>query len=284
MRVAVVKRLQQFLSGESSGVRMGYTLAIAGHVMVALLFIFGAFERIEPASAVVTVPVGIVMDTPAAQAPSSPASEPNEQNPAPSLPPVSDADKKAKAPLEAQDVNGADLPKQQGRDGGDPRSDPAGVPQQPTDGDLASGAASPSSQAQRVAPIGPAPPQTTASEPGEDELTALKEEKLECGRKAKRPSLSAAIRHEARVIGFATEAQGLAIIRSSQLILDRHVNPHYLTSPQVWAETPDGAVKFVVALPAGFRVNEGDVIEVDQGYVDPSDPCHYIPNVAVGKP
>ena len=132
MRVAVVERLQQFLSRESSGVRMGYTLAIAGHVMVALLFIFGAFERIEPASAVVTVPVGIVMDTPAAQAPSSPASEPNEQNPAPGLPPVSDADKKAKAPLEAQDVNGADLPKQQGRDGGDPRSDPAGVDERKT--------------------------------------------------------------------------------------------------------------------------------------------------------
>jgi hypothetical protein len=30
-------------------------------------------------------------------------------------------------------------------------------------------------------------------------------------------------------------------------------------------------------------VNAGDVIEFDQGYVDPSDPCQYIPNLAVSK-
>jgi hypothetical protein len=284
MRVAVVQWLQQFLLKESGGARMGYGLAIAGHVVIALLLIFGAFERIEPASAVVTVPVEIVMDKPDAQAPSSQASAPNEQNPPPSLPPVSDADKRAKAPIATRDVNGIDLPKQPGHDGGDPSSDPAGIPQPPADGEPASGAAAAPSQAMNVAPIGPAPPQTAASEPGEDEFTALKEEKLECGRKAKLQSPTEAIRYQARVIAFVTAAQGLALTRWSQVVMDRHVNPHYLGSQQVFAETLHGAHKIAVVLPAGFAVNAGDVIEFDLGYIDPSDPCHYIPNVAVGRP
>jgi hypothetical protein len=49
-------------------------------------------------------------------------------------------------------------------------------------------------------------------------------------------------------------------------------------------ETLDGTIKSAVALPAGFPVNEGDVIEVNLGHVDPSDRCQYIPNVAISKP
>ena len=283
-RVAVVQWLQQFLRQESSGARMGYGLAIAGHVIIALLLIFRAFERIEPVSAVVEIPVEIVMEKPNAQAPPSPDSASNEQNPSRGIPIVADVDKRAKAPLATLDVNGIDLPKQPGHDGGDPSSDPAGVPLPPADGELASGAASVPSWAMNVAPIGPAPPKTAAREPGEDELTALKEEKFECGRKAKRPSPTEAIRNQARVLGFATAAQGLAVIRSSQVIADRHINPHYLTSQQVFVETLDGAKKGSVVVPAGVTVNEGEVIDFDQGHIDPSDPCQYIPNIAVSKP
>ena len=282
--VAVVKWLQQFLLQESSGARMGYGLAIAGHVVIVLLLIFGAFERIQPASAVVTIPVEIVMEKPNAQAPPPPDPAPNQQNnPPPGTPAVADVDKRAKAPLATLDVNGIDLPKQPGQDGGDPSPDSAGVPLPPPDGDLASGAASVPSWAMLAAPIGPASPQTTARKPGEDELTAIKEEKLECGRKAKLQSPTEAIRYQAKVIGFATEAQGLALIRSSQLVLDRHINPRYLRSQQIFAETLRGAHKLAVVLPAGLTVNEGDVIEFDLGHVDPSDPCRYIPHIAVGK-
>lgn len=282
--MTVVTRLQQFLRRESSGVRMGYGLAIVGHVIITLLLIFGAFERIVPASAVVSVPVGIVVEKPDAQAPASPDSEPNAQNNSPSgIPAVADADKRAKAPPAKLNVNGADQPKQPGHDGGDPSADPAGTPQPPADGDIASGAAAAPSRAANLAPVGPAPPQTTASEPGEDELTALKEEKLECGLKAKLLSPTETNRYRAKVMGFATEAQGLALIRSSQLVLDRHINPNYLGDQQVFAETLSGGHKLVVVLPAGFTVNKGDVIEFDLGYVHPTDPCHYIPNVAVSK-
>jgi hypothetical protein len=38
-----------------------------------------------------------------------------------------------------------------------------------------------------------------------------------------------------------------------------------------------------VVLPAGLTVNAGDVIEFDQGHVDPSNPCQYIPNLAVSE-
>lgn len=281
--MAVVERLQQFLRRESSAVRMGYGLAIAGHIIITLLLIFGAFERIVPASAVVSVPVGIVMDKPNGEGPPSPDSEPSEQAAPSNVPVIADADKRAKAQLAKQDVNGADQPKQPGHDGGDPSAAPAGAPQPPADGDLASGAASAPSKATPYAPVGPAPPQTTSSDPGEDELTALKEEKLECGLKAKLQSPTEAMRFRAKVMGFATEAQGLALIRLSQVALDRHINPHYLKDQQVFAETLQGAHRLVVVIPAGFTVKEGDVIEFDLGHVNPSDPCHYIPNIAVAK-
>jgi hypothetical protein len=55
-------------------------------------------------------------------------------------------------------------------------------------------------------------------------------------------------------------------------------------APSAWrffADTWEG--KTAVVLPAGLTVNVGDVIEFDQGRVDPSDPCQYIPNLAVSK-
>jgi hypothetical protein len=36
-------------------------------------------------------------------------------------------------------------------------------------------------------------------------------------------------------------------------------------------------------LATGLIVNVGDVIEFDEGHIDPSDPCQYIPNFAVSK-
>jgi hypothetical protein len=283
--MAAVKWLQQFLSRESSAVRVGYGLAIAGHIIITLLLIFGAFERIVPASAVVTIPVGIVMEKPNAQVPPPPPdSAPNEQNnPPPSPPPVADVEKRAKAPVAKQNVNGADQPKQPDHDGGDPKSGPAGIPQPPADGEAASGATAAPSQSASLAPVGPAPPQTTASDPGEDELTAIKEEKLECGLKEKLLPPTQTNRYQAKVVEFASTAQGLALIRTSQQVLDRHINPRYLESRQVIVETLLGAHKLAVVLPAGFSVSEGDVIEFDLGHVNPSDPCHYIPNIAVSK-
>ena len=273
----MVERSQHFLQ-ESNNRRMSYGLAIAGHVIIALLLLLGFFERTTEPASVAATPVEIVMEEPAAASP-PPVSAPNEQNGLPSIPALADADKRAKAPPAALDVNGVDLSKQPGHDGGDPSTVPAQLPMPRAAGDLASGAASLPSWA--VEPIGLAQRQATAHESGEDELTAIKEPKLECGAKARGPSLRAGIRKQAVVIGIATAAQALAMTRSTQVLTDRRINPNYATNTEVFADTWVG--KAIVVLPAGLTVNAGDVIEFDQGYVDPSDPCQYIPNFAVSK-
>ena len=273
----MVEWLQHFLRQESNNRRMAYGLAIAGHVIIALVLLLGFFERTEPAT-IAAMPVEIVMEEPVAASP-PPVPAPNEQNDLPSIPAVADADKRAKAPLATLDVNGVDLSKQPGHDGGDPSSNPAKLPMPRAAGDLASGAASLPSWA--VEPVGLAQRQATARESGEDELTTIKEPKLECGAKARLSPPRVRIRKQAMVIGIATAAQALAMTRSSQVVADRRVNPNYATNTEVFADTWVG--KAIVVLPAGLTVNAGDVIEFDQGYVDPSDPCQYIPNLAVSK-
>ena len=145
-------------------------------------------------------------------------------------------------------------------------------------GDLASGVSLPS---WAVEPIGLAQRQATTRESGEDELTAIKEPKLECGAKARRPSPRAGIREQAAVTGIATPAQVLALVRSTQVMMDRHINPNYIANIEVFTDTWEGHT--VVVLPAGVTVNVGDMIEFDLGHIDPSNPCQYIPNLAVSK-
>jgi hypothetical protein len=276
--MAVVERWQHFLRQDSNNRRLAYGLAIAGHLIIALVLMRGLFEQAEP-SPVEAMPVEIVMEEPAAPSP-PPVSAPNEQNVLPSLPAVADTDKRAKAPLATWDVNGVDLPKQPGHDGGDPTSDPAGLALPPAAGDLASGAAA-SLPSWAVKPIGLSQQQATAREPGEDELTAIKEPKLECGAKAKWAAPRSKIRQQAMVIGIATAAQAQAMTRSSQVLIDRRISPNYATNTAVFADTWEG--KTAVVLPAGLTVNVGDVIEFDLGHVDPSNPCQYIPNLAVSE-
>jgi hypothetical protein len=302
-RVAAVDRLQQFSLRESDDSSMGYWLSIAGHVIILLLLMFGLLERIELIP-VTAIPIEVVMVKPAEAArqdvpdptPAAPAISAQSEQKHPEqdhleqkhleqkhpsgIPAVADVDKRAKAPLAARNVNGIDRPKQPGRDG----RDQSGIPLPPVpDAETASGGLSDPSRTMVVAPIGPAPPQTTAREPGEDELTAVKEQKLECGAKAKGPSPAVAARRQARVRGFLTEAQALAVMRSTQASRDRHINPNYIANQRVFAETLDGIERFVVLLPAGLTVNVGDVIEYDRAHIDPSDSCGYIPNLAVSK-
>jgi hypothetical protein len=225
---------------------------------------------------VAAIPVEIVMEESAAASP-PPVSAPNDV--LPSIPAVADADKRAKAPRTARNVNGVDQPKQPGHDGGDPSPDPAGLATARAAGDLASGAASLPSWA--VQPIGPAQQQAMAREPGEDELTAIKEPKLECGSKARWLSPRTGTRKQAVVTGIATAAQALAMTRSSQVLADRRESPNYATGMAAFVETWEG--KTGVVLATGLTVNVGDVIEFDEGHIDPSNPCQYIPNFAVSK-
>jgi hypothetical protein len=272
--VTVVEWLQHFLLHGSDNRRMAYGLAIAGGLIIALILLLGFFERTEPAP-VAAMPVEIVMEEPAAASP-PPVSTPNERSSLPNLPAVADADKHAKTQRARVDVNGVNRPQQPGQDGGDPSSGPIKVPMPRADGDLASGVSLPS---WAVEPIGLAQQQATARESGEDELTAIREAKLECGAKARRRSPRAGIRGQAEVLGIATPAQALALVRSTQVMMDRHINPDYVANMEVFTETWEG--RTVVVLPAGVTVNVGAMIYFDFGHVDPSNPCQYIPNLAV---
>jgi hypothetical protein len=265
--------LRHFLQQESNNRRMAYALAVAGHVAIALFLLVGFFGRTEPAL-VAAMPVEIVVEEPAAASP-PPAPAPNKQSVLPSIPAVADADKRAKAQRAARDFNGVDQPKQPGHDGGDPSPDPAELATPRANGDLAS------LSSWAIQPVGPTQQQAMAREPGEDELTAIKEPKFECGAKAKWPSPRTGTRKQAVVVGIATAAQALAMNRSSQVLADRRVSPNYATGLAVFTETWEG--KTGVVLATGFNVNVGDVIEFDEGHIDPSDPCQYIPNFAVSR-
>ena len=292
--VPAVKWLRKLLQQESSGIRVALGLALAGHLIIAALLLLGAFERPE-AAAVDSIPVEIVMEKPDTPAPQDPQATPdprpspspttpasNEQNPWPSIPAVADVDKRAKALLATLDVNGIDLPKQPGQDGGDPKRDIAGIPLPSADGEIAAGADAASTFAMHLAPVGAAPPQTAAREPGEDDMTAIKEQKLECGRKARGRYRTTGGRVQARVIGIASAAQAEQMARISQVETDRRFDPKYKKTLSVFVETKDGNTGPVV-LSAGLSVNVGDVIEVEFGHIDPSNPCQFIPNVAVSK-
>ena len=290
----VVDRLQQFQqsfpqSSDYSGI--GYGLSISGHVIIALLLLFGVFEHIERIP-VTAIPVEIVMDKPAeADRQDAPAASPaapalNEQNRSSGTFAVADVEKRAKAPLAAVNVNGVDQPKQPGHDGADPvsnpSSDPAGSPLPKSEDELAPGDVPAPSQAMVVGPLGPAPPQTTAREPGDDELTALAEQKIQCGIMAKLQLRTAPIRNRGRVISFPTETMRLVSLRKTQLLADRRVNPNYLRSQTVIVEL-DGFRRHTVDLPSGFTVYAGDEIEFNRGYIDPANACQFIPAIAVRK-
>jgi hypothetical protein len=280
--MAAVEWLQRLLLQESSNRRIAYGLAIAGHLIIVLILLLSFFGRTEPAP-IEAMPVEIVTEEPPATPPAPVAtpnevSKPDERSNLPNIPAVADAEKHAKAQPGTVDANGVDQPKQPGHDGGDPNLGQIEDPTPRADGDMASGASLPS---WAVEPVGLAQQQATARESGEDELTAIKEAKLECGAKATQRALRARTRGQATVRGIATPAQALALVRSTQVMMDRHINPNYLANMEVFTDTWQG--RTVVVLPAGVTVNVGEMIDFDYGYVDPSNPCQYIPNLAVGK-
>lgn len=280
---AAVSRVQRWAQSFLRGFRrsgMGIGFSIAGHAIIALLLLLEVFARIEPLPATQT-PVEVVIEKPPQAQPQKDSS--NAQNGLDDrLPAIADDDKRAKAPLAAQDVNGVNRPKRPGRDGSDPSSDSVGLPLPKGDSGPAAGSTPTPSRVVIAAPIGPALPQTTAREPGEDEFNALKEQKVMCGIMAWSPMRAVPVRVQARVTGFETDAQGVAATRSTQAYRDRRMNPKYLRNQFVSVETTEGDRKGV-ALPPGLVVNVGDMIEFDRGYIDPSDSCQFIPNLAVRK-
>ncbi|WP_456715552.1 hypothetical protein [Bradyrhizobium sp. USDA 4353] len=177
-------------------------------------------------------------------------------------------------------VDGVHRPTQAGFDGSDPHSGPAGS-LVPGEGELTAGDLTGSGHAVVVAAIGPAPPQATTRQPGDDERTAVEQQDVQCGRLAKTELSTHPLRHQSRVVGFMTDTQAAAAQPKDQARVDRRLNPNYIVAQRVFVRRLLTGMGVVVVIPAGMTVNIGDVIEQDGAYIDPTDPCQYIPNVAV---
>ena len=83
----------------------------------------------------------------------------------------------------------------------------------------------------------------------------------------------------ARVTGFVSEAEALAITRTVEAEVGAQVSPAYRSLRRVYVEVilPTGARPTMAAVPEYMTVQIGDILDVNSRYRDPSLPCHFIP-------
>ena len=139
---------------------MAYGLAIAGHLIIALILLLGFFERTEPAP-VAAMPVEIVMEEPAAASP-PPVSTPNERSSLPNVP-SRRRRRQARQGAAAQWTSMVSIGRSSQDKMAATRARVRTAPMPRAAGDLASGVSLPS---WAVEPIGLAQQQATARESG----------------------------------------------------------------------------------------------------------------------
>ncbi len=279
-----------------------YAASLAINAIFILLMIWEIDARVET-QAVQETPVDVIIEAPPPVADpettpeSSPASAPPPRAAAKeslkggsSFPKLADEERRQNAPQGEETINGAGMDKtfdgapqdaKEKRDSEEAPPDrnaeiwrivPPNAPAPVPDAKL------------RIAPPG-LPKQATVKQPDkeatQDEAT-IKEKKIECGANAKKatdPSPNRTMR--GLVLGLATKSQAAEMIQRTQAKRDMFINPNYIDNIRVFVRVdgaPAGAWQAVL-LPAGLSVRAGDRVEFLAAHMDPSMPCHYIPNL-----
>jgi hypothetical protein len=86
-----------------------------------------------------------------------------------------------------------------------------------------------------------------------------------------------------KIVGFLSPDQALKLLQNTQFSSRMAINPDFLTNLRslVHLEGSLDGTQAVYLVPQGMNVRIGDNVEVVGGHVDPSLPCHYIPNLIV---
>jgi hypothetical protein len=115
----------------------------------------------------------------------------------------------------------------------------------------------------------------------EDSETTAKRRPIQCGADAKVATASSKMPRQGHVLGQLTRDEANRVIQITQANRDMHISPDYVDNVRVFVHidgTREGAWS-VVLLPRGLTVQNGSRVEFAPGHLDPSRPCHYIPNL-----
>ena len=84
-----------------------------------------------------------------------------------------------------------------------------------------------------------------------------------------------------QVIGFLTSDEATKLLQRTQFASHMAINPDYLANVRslVHLDGSPPEMRSVYLVPQGENVRIGDHVKVAGGHLDPSLPCHYIPNL-----
>lgn len=86
-----------------------------------------------------------------------------------------------------------------------------------------------------------------------------------------------------QIVGFLTSDQAAKLLQNTQFSSRMAINPDFLANVRslVHLEGSVDGTRGVYLVPQSINVRIGDHVDVVGGHVDPSLPCHYIPNLVV---
>jgi hypothetical protein len=88
-----------------------------------------------------------------------------------------------------------------------------------------------------------------------------------------------------QVVGFLSTDQAARLMQETQRNSRLAINPDYIANTRALVhidQSLEGS-RYVYLVPKDMNVRIGDRVDVVGGHLDPSLPCHYIPNLIAGR-